>query len=123
MTGALSTSILVIGSDLHFCYLMQRYVRESNHPLLFASPDDKALELAQREKPSLIVLEDGLPEQKGDQLMRVIKSDAATACIPIALCSWHNDETRDPGDGADVYLRMPILYGDFLALLSRFGIL
>lgn len=122
MTCSLSASILVIGSDLNFCYLMQRYVRESNHPLLFANPDDRAVALAQQEMPSLIVLEDGLPEQKGDQIIRVIKADAATAHIPIALCSWRNEEARDSGGAADVYMRMPILYGDFLAVLSRFGI-
>ena len=41
-------SIMIIGSDLHFCYLLKRYVRKSAHPLLFSAPDGQALEVAAR---------------------------------------------------------------------------
>lgn len=122
MNAVSATSILVIGSDVHFCYLLQRYVRESKHPLLCADPDDGALELAQCEKPSLIVLEDGLPEQKSQRIVKAFKSDKITCKIPIILCSWRNDEIHEYEDLADVYLHMPILYGDFLILLQQFGL-
>jgi DNA-binding response OmpR family regulator len=122
MSMVVSTSILVIGSDLHFCYLMRRYVRESAHPLLFAGPDEKALELAQREQPALIVLEDGLHDLKGQQIIKTLKSSEHTCEIPVALCSWHDEEVTALDNGADIYLRMPILYGDFLAILNNLGI-
>ena len=122
MNAATTASILVIGADVHFCYLLQRYVRESNHPLLFSGPGDTVLEIAHREKPSLIILEDGLTDLKGQEMIRLLKSDSTTCQIPLALCSWHREETEESEDGADIYLRMPILFGDFLALLTQYGI-
>lgn len=121
MGERVSTSIMVIGTDLHFCYLMQRYVRESDHPLLFAGPDRKALELVLREKPGLIVMEAGLPDADGRQMLKTLKANNGTCHIPVVLCSWHDEEQR-PDESADAYLRMPILYSDFLEVLQDLGI-
>lgn len=113
---------MVIGTDLHFCYLMRRYIRESDHPLLFSNPDEKAIEIAQREKPALIVLESGLPNTIGRQVLKTLKTHQDTCDIPVVLCSWHEDETHSCEEGADIYLRMPILYGDFLKILANLGV-
>ena len=122
MSQCVSASILVIGNDLHFCYLMRRYVRESAHPLLFAGPDEKALDLAQREKPATIVLEAGLLDARGRQMLTSLKTNDKTCEIPVIMCSWHDEGAEKPEPGADVYLRMPILYGDFLAALTNLGL-
>ena len=113
---------MVIGTDLHFCYLMRRYVRESAHPLLFAGPDEKALDLALKEQPGLIVLEAGIPDTKGREILRTLKANENTRQIPVVCCSWHEEEFNGPENMADIYLRMPILYADFLAVLSKMGI-
>jgi CheY-like chemotaxis protein len=117
-----AVSIMVIGVDSHFCYLMRRYVRESAHPLLYANPGEKALELAQRENPALIVLEAGLPEAKGRQMLQTLKANQRTRQIPVAFCSWYDSEEREDGDGPVIHLRMPILYEDFLSVLTDVGI-
>ncbi len=122
MSQRVSASILVIGNDLHFCYLMRRYVRESAHPLLFAGPDEKAVDLAQREKPAIIVLEAGLLDTRGQQMLTTLKMNESTCGIPIVMCSWHDEDPEKLEGGADVYLRMPILYGDFLAALANLGL-
>ena len=122
MTQGISASIMVIGTDLHFCYLMRRYVRESAHPLLFAGPDAQALEMIRQEKPAAIVLEAGLPDAEGRQILKLIKSNPDTCQIPVVLCSWREDDLHDIQETADIYLRMPILYGDFLAILTNLGI-
>ncbi len=122
MSQRVSASIMVIGTDLHFCYLMRRYVRESAHPLLFAGPDEKAVDLAQREKPAIIVMEAGLMDTKGQQMLSTLKTNESTCEIPVVMCSWHDEDPEKLEQGADVYLRMPILYGDFLAALTNLGL-
>ncbi len=114
--------IMVIGADLHFCYLMRRYVRESAHPLLFAGPDEKALELAQHRKPAMIILESGLVDTKGQQMIKTLKLNQGTNRIPIVICSWNDEGSDGIEEGADVCLRMPILFGDFLAAINHLGI-
>jgi CheY-like chemotaxis protein len=115
-------SIMVIGVDSHFCYLMRRYVRESAHPLLYANPGEKALELVLREKPALIVLEAGQPEAKGWQMLKSLKASLPGSQIPVAFCSWDDHQEGEFTDDSVIYLRMPILYEDFLKVLAGAGI-
>ncbi len=122
MNQDVSSSIMIIGSDLHFCYLLKRYVRESAHPLLFSGPEEKALDIALKGKPSLIIREDGPADTTSREMISTLKKNSATSEIPIVLCSWHEAEHCNTGGEADIYLRMPILYPDFLAILTKMGI-
>ena len=122
MSQVVSKSILVIGTDLHFCYLMRRYIHESDRPFLLAHPGEDTLSRVLNEKPALIILEAETPETKNYQILRELKSNLSTAQVPVILCSWNDDETRGLAEGANLYLRMPILYGDFLATLNNLGV-
>ncbi|HEY9075278.1 MAG TPA: response regulator [Anaerolineaceae bacterium] len=115
-------SIMVIGNDSHFSYLMRRYVKESAHPLVFSSLDENVLATILKENPLLIVLEIGLPETMGWHVLQKIKSHPAVCHTPVILCSWQDDRERGYKEGAEVYLQMPILYGDFLAALAAVGV-
>lgn len=63
----------MIGTDLHFCYLMRRYIRESDHLFLLAHPGEDALHRVQNQKPALIILEAETPETKNYQILRELK--------------------------------------------------
>jgi response regulator RpfG family c-di-GMP phosphodiesterase len=113
---------MIIGSDLHFTYLLKRYVRESAHPLLFSGLDEKAFDMAAKERPALIILEDCVADSTSREMIRTLKMNLDTKNIPVVLCSWQEVAACSAGTEADVYLRMPILYADFLAILSQMGI-
>ena len=116
------TTILVIGNDAHFCYLMKRYVKESGHQIEISFLTRGAVELVQKNRPAAIVLEVDLPDTTGWEVLRALKDDLTICDIPILLCSWLEDERRGLEEGADVYMRMPILYKDFLAALTDIGV-
>ena len=84
MNQAASVTIMVVGDDSSFCYLMRRYVGKSAHQILFAYLGEDALALAQREKPAAIVLEVGLPGTMGWDVLRALRADQATCDIPDA---------------------------------------
>jgi DNA-binding response OmpR family regulator len=113
---------MVIGDDSHFCYLMQTYVRKSDHQIISTFLGEDVLEQAQNEKPAAIVLEVGSSGSAGWHLLRKFKSHASTADIPILICSWADEEKRGSEQGASASLRMPILYEDFAKALSTIGI-
>jgi len=115
-------TIMVIGNDSHFCYLMRRYVKKSAQRTVFAYLGEDALALAQREKPAAIVLEVDLPGTRGWDVLRALKADPATCHIPVILCSWLDEKERSKEEGAEAYLREPILYEDFLTTLTDVGI-
>lgn len=118
-----AAKIMVVGDDASFCYLMRRYALKSAHPIVFAYLGEDALALAQRENPAAIVLEVGSPGTMGWDVLRLLRSNRATRHIPVVLCSWLDQEDSGLVEDADVYLRKPILYEDFLAALVDIGIL
>jgi CheY-like chemotaxis protein len=117
-----AASIMIIGEDSHFDYLMRSYVHRSGHSILFSHPRDSVLEIIQRGQPAVIILDVDLPGMSGWNLLRTLKSNQVTAKIPVVICSWLDEQERGTQAGADVYLRMPILYGDFLEALNNVGI-
>ena len=117
------SSIMVIGNDAHFCYLMRRYIRKSMYQILFSTLGEDAFILAKREKPEAIVLEVDHPGTTSWQILHALKGNAETKSIPVVLCSWHDETKHGLQDGADACLRMPILYDDFLAALTQIGVI
>ena len=113
-----NNQIMIVGGDSHFLYLMQRYVRRSAYKIISANLGDDLLALAKCEKPVAIVLEVDHPETIGWQALRALKADPEVGKIPVIVCSWLDEEGRGLAEGADIYLRMPILYSDFGATLA-----
>jgi two-component system, chemotaxis family, response regulator PixH len=122
MEQAKKASIMVIGADSHFCYLMRRYVKKSANEIIFAYLGDDALALAVREMPAAIVLEIDQPNNNGWTLLHALKNNTITQKIPIVLCSWLDDASFCLEEGADAYLRKPFLYEDFLGALNNLGV-
>jgi CheY-like chemotaxis protein len=110
--------IMIVGRDSHLAYLLQRFVRTGARQVVAANPSDDVLSLARCEKPVAIVLEVDTPQTVGWQTLRTLKSDPETNGIPVIICSWLDESARGLAAGADVYLRMPILYEDFGAAVT-----
>lgn len=117
-----NSSIMVIGNNAHFCYLMQRYIRESMFQPLLSTLGDEALDLAQQEKPAVIVLEVDHLGTISRHILRALKAKPETKHIPVVLCSWQDDGKFGLQEGASACLRMPILYEDFQIALSKTGV-
>ncbi len=110
--------VMIVVGNAHFSYLMQRYVRSSDHQVVSANLGEDVLTLARSEKPVVIVLEVDRPETIGWHTLRALKADPEIGKIPVILCSWLDEEARGQAEGADLFLRMPILYADFGAALA-----
>lgn len=122
MSNLDDATIMVIGTDTHFCYLMRSYVRKSSHQITFAYISDEALEKAAKENPAAIILEVDQPDGSGWTLLHALKNNEITRHVPIVLCSWLEDELRGLDAGANACLRKPILYNDFREALEFIGI-
>ena len=117
------SSIMVIGNNAHFCYLMRRYIRKSKYQILFSTLGDEALILAQREKPDAIILEAIGSETLSWRILHALKGNPETQAIPVVLCSWHDETKHGIQEGANVCLCMPILFDDFQAALTQIGVI
>ena len=110
--------IMIVGRDANFSYLLQRFVRTSDHQVITANPSDDVVSLARCEKPVAIVLEVDTPGTMGWLALRTLKSASEVNQIPVMLCSWLDESARGQSEGADAYLRMPILYEEFSTVLT-----
>ena len=54
-----------------------------------------------------------MAETIGWHTLQELKTDQEVGQIPVIVCSWLDEEARGLEQGADIYLRMPILYADF----------
>jgi CheY-like chemotaxis protein len=115
-------NIMIVGDNADFSYLMQRYVRRSGYRMVVVGPGEDVLALARGKKPVAIVLEADFPGAAGWDILQALKEDETTREIPVVICSWSDEEERGLQNGAAGYLRKPVLYEDFLAILKDAGV-
>ena len=88
-----------------------KQILASDYRLLFARDGEKALLLAQQEKPDLILLDVMMPGMSGITVCRTLKKDPELAAIPVIFVTALSDE-RDEAEGFDAgaidYVTKPV---------------
>jgi len=88
-----------------------RHILQDSYRLLFARDGDKAIELARRERPDLILLDVMMPGMTGYEVCRVLKGEAATRAIPmifVTALADIDDEAEGFEVGAVDYITKPV---------------
>ncbi len=88
-----------------------RQILQDDYRLLFAKDGDKALELAARERPDLILLDVMMPGMTGYEVCTALKQAAATQATPVIFVTALadvEDEARGFEVGAVDYITKPI---------------
>jgi PAS domain S-box-containing protein len=111
-------TILYVDDDEHLCRLFTLLLKQEGFQVRTAATGREALRLV-AEQPSLVLLDVQLPDLSGFEVCRRIKTDPATASIPVLhLSAVHTDsEDRAAGleGGADGYLIKPAAPREVLA--------
>lgn len=88
-----------------------RHILQDDYRLLFAKDGPKALELAGRERPALVLLDVMMPGMTGHEVCQQLKSDPATREIPVIFVTALAD-TEDEAKGFEVgavdYITKPV---------------
>ena len=119
MTPCAGRSIMVIGFDANFCYLMHRFGQISACPVVFARQDEDILSQVRASRPWVIFLEVVHTGSFASRLCQQLKADRETGAIPVIICSWQGEDWRGGPERADFYVRLPILYEHFKAALEH----
>lgn len=88
-----------------------RQILQDDYRLLFAKDGDKALELAERENPALILLDVMMPGMTGHEVCARLKAQPATSTIPVIFVTALadvEDEARGFEVGAVDYITKPV---------------
>lgn len=88
-----------------------RQILQDDYRLFFAKDGDKALELAARERPELILLDVMMPGMTGYEVCTRLKQDEMTAATPVIFVTALadvDDEARGFEVGAVDYITKPV---------------
>lgn len=113
--------ILTVDDNEALRYSLVRCLRDAGYYTLEAKSGEEALALASQQ-PDLITLDVNLPGMSGFDVCRKLKSDPATAHIPVlhisATCIDPESRIRGLAGGADAYLAEPIDRGELVATVG-----
>ena len=105
-------SVLLIVEDNQMnMKLIEMALRQDDYHFLRASNGEEALEMTEREKPSLIIMDVQLPGISGLEVTRRLRGKAEYARVPILAVTAYamkEDEERALDAGCDMYITKPI---------------
>ncbi len=103
-----SKQILVVDDEMHVRQLLRQELETSGHTVLEAGDAAAALEIIATNPPDLIILDLLMPGRTGFDVAVALKSDPATANIPLIVLSVVELLKTVTALGVDRYLTKPI---------------
>jgi DNA-binding response OmpR family regulator len=100
------TALIVDDMEEH-CLLLSRILSAAGFTPLTATEGAKALEIAERERPLLILLDVSMPEMDGIEVCRVLRRDKRNDNVPVVMLTCKenvSDIVKALEAGADDYL-------------------
>lgn len=121
-----SSRILIVEDEPDLADLIAFNLQRTGHTPIVARDGVRGLDIAQRERPDLLILDLMLPKLDGIEIARRLRAEPTTASIPIIMLTARAEE----GDqlvglavGADDYITkpfsMPVLLAKIDAVLRR----
>ena len=98
--------VLVVEDDDEIRTLVLETLRESGHEVLGARDGRDGIEIADREKPDLIIVDKLMPEMDGTEFTREYRARAGTAPI-VAFCASRDAVEWATSIGAAAYVTKP----------------
>lgn len=78
-------TILVADDETHILHVVSLKLRNAGYRVLTAQDGMEALEMAQHERPDLLITDYHMPQLSGIELCQKLKSDPATSGIPAIM--------------------------------------
>ncbi len=104
-------TVLLVGDEPDLLELLSYSLERENFRVLVAKDGVEGLELAQKEKPDVIVLDILMPKLDGLELCALLREDAQLRLTPILMLTARTGERNEIAGldaGADDYLPKPI---------------
>ena len=111
------TRVLVIDDDPHLLRALRITLRAAGHDVDTASDGRTALQLAAAVPPDVIVLDLGLPDLDGTEVLATLRPAYAGPVLVLSARADSQDKVHALDAGADDYVTKPFDMSEFLARL------
>jgi DNA-binding response OmpR family regulator len=117
-----AATVLIADDDADILELLHTVLERAGYGPIAATDGEEALRLARERLPRACILDVVMPRLGGLDVLRTLRSDAATAHIPVLMLSasvQNPDVEAALKAGANDYLTKPFSYTDLLDRLTR----
>ncbi|HET8796115.1 MAG TPA: ATP-binding protein, partial [Thermoanaerobaculia bacterium] len=111
--------VLVVEDEDGAFDTLSAYLHSAGYTPVRARSGEEALRLAHAIRPRAITLDLVLPGIEGWQVLRTLKSDTATAELPVIVVSMHDNRDLAMAVGADDYFVKPVEWPRLLRRLAE----
>lgn len=114
--------VLVVEDSPGIQRLIEVCLRPLGVEMSTADDGPAGLEAARRIRPDLLVLDIGLPQMDGWEVLRNLRADDDTAALPVLVLTAHAEEEsrrRATDGGADGFVTKPFQPDDFRTEVRR----
>ncbi|MFC1855741.1 PleD family two-component system response regulator [Thermodesulfobacteriota bacterium] len=88
--------VLTVDDEPHILFILSQVLNSKGCEVLSADCGERALEVATKEIPDLIILDVMMPDISGFEVCKQLKANDATKDIPVViLTAEQNDEHKD----------------------------
>lgn len=107
--------LLVIDDEPQILRLLTISLESQQHEVLTAASGRQGLELLAVEQPDLVILDLGLPDVDGQEVLRQIREFSDVPVIVLSVRSHEKDKVQALDSGANDYLEKPFGVKELLA--------
>jgi CheY-like chemotaxis protein len=120
----MSSTVLYIEDNATNVRLVERLLMRRPHTTLHVATNaEDGIKAANDDQPDLVLLDNGLPDATGSEVLRQLASSPATAAIPVVILTGELDPTITDElltIGASELLTKPFDIHEFLAMVDRY---
>ncbi len=109
------TRILVVDDDSVLQRTLRINLRARGHEVIVAGAGEEALDEFHRELPDLVILDLGLPDLDGVEVLRRIRKRSAVPVIVLSARQQADDKVEALDEGADDYVSKPFNIDELMA--------
>lgn len=113
---------LIIEDDVSIAGLVRWILVKQGMKAWIAPTGEQGLEMAVSHEPQLVILDLGLPDMDGFEVLARLRSRAETAEIPVLILTMYNGSHREQRARdlkANGYMIKPFQIGELLKTVSR----
>ena len=101
-------TVLVVEDEREIRDLLRRYLERAGHAVLSTGSGAEALRMVEESSPDLVVLDLGLPDLDGAEVLREVRQDGRrTPVLVLTARAGVDDRIRGLSLGADDYVNKP----------------
>jgi len=113
----MAQQILIVDDEPNILATVAPLLRNNSYAVLSAMSGRAALEIVERDKPDLIVLDLGLPDLDGIEVCRQVRQTSSAPIIVLSARGAEGDKVAALDAGADDYVTKPFETDELLARL------